>query len=348
LESNNRRGVLAGGNWIIDLVKLIDVYPSEEKLANIIYENASNGGAPYNVLKALYKMNFSFPLEGVGAIGDDDKGAEILRQCQEMQINSDQIKMIKGANTSYTDVMTVNSTGLRTFFHYRGANALLDESYFDFATSQAKIFHLGYLLLLDEMDNIRSDGLTGAAKVLENAKKSGFITSADIVSEQSKRYKKIIPISLPFIDILFINEFEAKMLTGIEIVDDEGRLSKVNGYKAAEEILNMGVLNWVLIHFPTGVIAINKNGNIIFQQSINVPNEKIKGTVGAGDAFAAGVLAGIHENWSMERCLGLGVNVAAISLLDATSSGGILSWQECMKLEERFGYRDIVESSNFY
>lgn len=331
---------MAGGNWIIDLVKLIDVYPKEENLANIINENASNGGAPYNVLKALYKMNFSFPLEGVGAIGDDKKGEEILQQCQEMQINTNQIKMIIGAHTSYTDVMTVNSTGLRTFFHYRGANALLDESYFDFAASKAKIFHLGYLLLLDCLDNTTPDGLTGAAKVLENAKRSGFITSADIVSEQSNRYKKIIPASLPFIDILFINEFEAKMLTEIEIFDDDGKFSKANGHRAAEAILNMGVLNWVIIHFPKGVIAINKKGNRIFQQSINIPSEKVKGTVGAGDAFAAGVLAGIHENWSMERSLILGVNVAAISLLDATSSGGILPWQECMKLEETFGYKN--------
>ena len=331
---------MAGGNWIIDLVKLIDVYPKEENLANIIFENSSNGGAPYNVLTALYKMNFSFPLEGVGAVGDDKFGEDILQQCREMQINTSQIKMIKGARTSYTDVMTVASTGLRTFFHYRGANALLDESYFDFASSKSKIFHLGYLLLLDELDTIRQDGLTGAAKVLNNAKKSGFLTSADVVSEQSKRYQKVIPASLPFIDILFINDFETKMLTGIEILNDEGKFSKVNAYRAGEAILHMGVLKWVIIHSPKGVIAINKKGNRIFQQSINLPSEKVKGTVGAGDAFAAGVLAGIHENWSMERSIILGVNVAAKSLLDTTSSGGILTWQECMKLEESFGYNN--------
>ena len=30
-----RSGLLAGGNWIIDQVKLIDVYPQPEQLANI-------------------------------------------------------------------------------------------------------------------------------------------------------------------------------------------------------------------------------------------------------------------------------------------------------------------------
>ena len=33
--TDERRGILAGGNWIIDQVKIIDVYPGHEQLANI-------------------------------------------------------------------------------------------------------------------------------------------------------------------------------------------------------------------------------------------------------------------------------------------------------------------------
>ena len=33
-SSTIRSGLLAGGNWIIDQVKLIDVYPQPEQLAN--------------------------------------------------------------------------------------------------------------------------------------------------------------------------------------------------------------------------------------------------------------------------------------------------------------------------
>lgn len=335
-----RRGVLAGGNWIIDLVKMVDVYPEEERLANILHEHASNGGAPYNVLKALHKMGVSFPLEGVGVLGEDGRGREILRECQEMNINTDQIKVAKDIKTSYTDVMTVASTGKRTFFHCRGANAVLDESCFDFSNSQAKLFHLGYLLLLDKLDTAGTDGFTGAAKVLKEAQASGLITSVDIVSEQSDRYERIIPSSLPFVDILFINEFETKMLTGIGIFDANGVFSIGNTYLAAERILAMGVSKWAIIHFPTGAMAINKQGQKIFQRGVNLPLEKIKGTVGAGDAFAAGVLMGIHDDWDMERSLELGVNVAAASLMDATSSEGILTWQKCMALGKSFGYKN--------
>jgi len=333
-----RNGILAGGNWIIDQVKMVDVYPTEERLANILSENASNGGAPYNVLKALHIMEVAFPLEGVGVLGDDERGQQILEECQGRGINTDQLKKLKGVKTSYTDVMTVTSTGRRTFFHCRGSNALLDESHFDFSRSAAKFFHLGYLLLLDKLDTVGADGLTGAARLLRKAKEAGFVTSADIVSEQSERYKNIVPASLSFIDILFVNEFEAKMLADTEIFDKAGNLSLSRGYAVAEKILAMGVLGWVVVHFPRGAIAVSKAGERIVQHGVHLPPEKIKGTVGAGDAFAAGVLAGLHEEWGMAKSLELGVNVAAASLMDTTSSGGIVSWQQCMEIGSVYGY----------
>ncbi len=338
MKENTGTGILAGGNWIIDNVKIVDVYPKEEKLANILKESTSNGGAPYNVLKAISKMGFQFPLKGIGAIGNDERGDYILNECRELQIDSAQVKKVKDTNTSYTDVMTVHGTGRRTFFHSRGANAYLDESYFDFSDCTAKVFHLGYLLLLDRLDAIGADGLTGAAKVLREARKSGMITCADLVSEQSERFKTVIPLALQFVDILFVNEFEAGMLTGIEICDDEGICSLLKAYEAAELILNTGVRKWVIIHFPKGAIALNKSGEKIFQPSVKMPAGKIKGSVGAGDAFAAGVLAGVHEDWTMAKSLLLGVNAAASSLMDASSSESIMTWQECLKLGDDFGY----------
>ncbi|MCX6912914.1 MAG: hypothetical protein NT167_07705 [Verrucomicrobia bacterium] len=44
-SANGRRGLLAGGNWIIDLVKMIDVYPQPEQLANVRSQTQGTGGA---------------------------------------------------------------------------------------------------------------------------------------------------------------------------------------------------------------------------------------------------------------------------------------------------------------
>lgn len=338
VSDKSRRGIIAGGNWIIDHIKLIEIYPQEERLANIQMEFTGNGGAPFNLLVTLFKMETNIPLEGIGVIGDDENGKIIREECNSKSINSEQIREIKDVATSYTDVMTVQSTGKRTFFHYRGTNALLDKTYFDFSKTRAKIFHFGYLLLLDGLDNIESDGLTGAAHVLKSAKSKGLWTSVDIVSEQSNRYKEIIPPALPYVDFLFLNEYETEMLVGECILDEKGALVVEKGFHAAELLLNLGVLQWVIIHFPGGAIAMSKQGERIYQRGICVPIESIKGTVGAGDAFAAGVLAGIHENWNIKECLVSGVSVAASSLQDVTSTGSIRSWKDCMKLGNDFGW----------
>lgn len=333
-----RNGILVGGNWIIDQVKVIESYPSEERLVSITEEYSSNGGAAYNVLKDLYKMKVPFPLEGVGLVGKDERGDHIMEECRLMNIDRSQMKQTGKASTSYTDVMSVKSTGRRTFFHHRGANALLDETCFDFSGSRAKIFHLGYLLLLDKLDGIGPDGVTGASRILKGAKEKGFVTSVDVVSEASGRYKDIIPVSLPYIDYLFINEFEAGMLTGVSTIDNHGNVSAEACCRAAAEIMSLGVREWTILHFPRAVLAIHKTGKKILQPSVKLDHRNILGSVGAGDAFAAGVLMGIHENRDMEECLKAGVGVAAASLSSVTSSDGVLPYRDCLALAESYGY----------
>jgi sugar/nucleoside kinase (ribokinase family) len=337
-----RNGILVGGNWILDQVKVMDVYPDEEKLANILTESSCNGGSAYNVIMGLSKLRVNFPLSAVGLVGDDSRGNKIINHCQSLGINITQIHKTKKARTSYTDVMSVQSTGKRTFFHQRGANARLDIKHFDFSISQDKIFHLGYLLLLDQLDIIEADGTTRATKVLKNAQEQGLITSVDIVSERSDRFKDVIPPALPYIDYLFVNEYEAGMITGIQTADSDCTVILDQCYEAAFKIIAMGVNKWVILHFPQGVIAVCKDGNSHYQASIKVPSDQIKGASGAGDAFAAGVLTGVHNEQDMKDCLKLGVCAAASSLFEPTSSDGILPADECLKLAGVFGYREAL------
>src|ERR1043165_9348998 len=151
-SSSSRRGLLAGGNWIIDQVKIIDVYPQREQLANIRSQSQGTGGSPYNVLIDLAKLGADFPLYGAGFVGKDDFGRYILEDCAQNDIDTKFLRVNASAPTSYTDVMTEKEGGRRTFFHNRGANALWDGSDLDFKKIKAQIFHLGYLLLLDAMD----------------------------------------------------------------------------------------------------------------------------------------------------------------------------------------------------
>lgn len=333
------KGILAGGNWIIDEVSMIDTYPKEENLANILTEYSSNGGAAYNVLKDLSQLGALFPLAGIGLVGRDERGQRILEDCREFGIAVDRLKETPHANTSYTNVVTVQGSGKRTFFHQRGANALLNESDFDFSPSAYRIFHLGYLLLLDSLDITDPTGCTGASKVLKKAGEMGLITSADVVSEHSDRFREIVYPALPYIDYLFINEYEAMKVSGIP-TSEGNEVNPEACIKAALKIKTMGVREWVILHFPCGAVAVKNEDELIFQRSVDLPAEKIRGTVGAGDALAAGVLFGVHEGWPMARSLRLGVCAAAACLMAPTSSEGILHWEECMRLPNLYGFKE--------
>jgi sugar/nucleoside kinase (ribokinase family) len=336
-----RTGILAGGNWILDRTKIIDVYPAQDALANILAETSCNGGGPYNVLIDLARLEAPFPLAAVGLVGDDEAGHYILQDCHSHGIDTRQLRVTTKAPTSYDDVMTVKSTGRRTFFFQRGANAFLDAEHFDFEQSEARIFHLGYLLLLDRLDLPHPTHGTVAAAVLQRAQEAGLETSVDLVSEDSDRFPSIVRPALRFCDYCLLNELEAERTTGITITRN-GEIDHGAALKAAHELLAAGVRQWVVIHFPAAAIAVDSSGQELLQPSLNVPQQKIAGTVGAGDAFAAGVLLGLHEGLSMQVALTYGVCAAAASLTDPTTSNGVKPLRECLQLAEEFSYRRIT------
>ena len=81
--------MLAGGNWIIDQVKIIDANSKHEQLANIYDQSQGTGGSPYNVLLDLAKMEAPFPLEGAGLVGQDSLGAIYSGGLQEQRDRSE-------------------------------------------------------------------------------------------------------------------------------------------------------------------------------------------------------------------------------------------------------------------
>lgn len=334
-----RNGITAAGNWIIDYAKTIDDYPAQDTLATILSVSSSSGGAAYNVLMDLARMEAPFPLSGIGLIGDDAAGQKVLEDCRRMGIDHQQVRTIGEAGTAYTDVMIARETGRRTFFTYRGANAYLGPGHFDFGGIVSKILHVGYPLLLDKLDAFMDEKLTNLAHVLKKALEEGLVTSLDLVSIKSDRFREIVIPSLPYVDLLFLNEFEASQLTGVDLT--AGHFSQKDLEATISKLFGMGVRTRVILHFPEGVVAAGPESILISQGSVMVPREMIQGTPGAGDALAAGVLYGIHEGWTPERSLIAGVCVAAASLTEKGCSDGVKPLADCLRLGAQYGYRKM-------
>ncbi|SPE53848.1 PfkB domain protein [Verrucomicrobia bacterium] len=337
-SANSRRGLLAGGNWIIDQVKIIDVYPPPEQLANIRAQSEGTGGAPYNVLVDLARSSAPFPLEGAGLVGQDALGERILQTCRQHNIDVSFLGTTTKAPTSFTDVMTEQSSGRRTFFHARGANALWRGADLQFSKTRARIFHLGYLLLLDALDEPDSQFGTRAAHLLADAQAAGLKTSVDVVSEESDRFARIVSPALKHVDYCILNEIEAGKTTGFKIRHPEGGLDTAALRHAAGALLQHGVRDLVVIHFAEGAFARTRKGEDVWQSSLKLPADYIAGTVGAGDAFCAGVLMGLHEGWDLPRCLLTGVCIAAASLSQATCTSGVKALPASLALARKFGF----------
>lgn len=335
---SKRNGLLAGGNWIVDSVKLIDVFPQQDALANIASVTKGAGGSPFNILVDQAIMGAKYPLYGAGLISNDDNGSWIVDLCKKSGIDTSALLRTNDAPTSFTDVMTVKSTGRRTFFHARGTNALLGPEHFDFSKTTAKHFHYGYLLLCDRMDQPSATHGVVAAEVLERATKAGLKVSIDCVSEDSDRFPRIVKPAIKHVDYCIMNEFEAGRVTGRH-VRREDALDVGALREAMQALLDEGVRERVIVHYPEGACALGRDGKWHEHGSINLPSGYIKGAAGAGDAFAAGVLMGWHDELPVETQLRYGVCAAAANLSDETCTGGLKPLAECLALGECYGYR---------
>ncbi|CAF1221654.1 unnamed protein product [Rotaria sp. Silwood1] len=343
-------GIICAGTIVIDYVIIVDQWPLENSLSNIYRETKSGGGGPFNILKDLHSMDVNLPLSIVGLLGNDDNGQWLIDDCKKSNIDINQLHKTKdNTPTSYTYVISVESTGRRTFFNQRGTNALFSDIHFDFNYLVNKkhynLFYLGYLTILNQLDRI-IDNETIAGKVLKQAKEYGLETIVDFVSAQNVLYTKIAALTLPYVDHLIINEIELGY-----ILDQTLQQATIAQIEQAARILieKYHVQRTVTIHFDCGTVCISRENNqrleCFIQGSLYLPKGFIKGAVGAGDAFAAGIIYGIYKKWPIQERLSCAVCVAAMCLNDETPYAGVKNIEECMKLKEIYQFRILDATS---
>jgi len=336
--SEQRCGILAGGNFITDYVKMVDAWPEQDTLVSIRSQSMSNGGGPYNILKDLARLDPDLPLEACGLVGEDPNGDWVIADCQAAGIDVAQLHRTSEVATSYTDAITVASTGRRTFFHQRGANALLSPGHFDFTSTRARIFVLGYLMLLDTLDQSDANGTSGAASVLRAAREAGLTTAVDCVSEPGSQFRGVVLAALRETDVLFMNEFEIGQVVGHGVAPGRDPMVAAAVELAGEEIREEGQ---IVLHSAKGAVVVDGDGTCVTHGSVLLPDSEIAGATGAGDAFAAGYLLGRHRGAGAEECLRDGVCAAAMSLSDPTPSAGMRAHEECIELGDRYGFRNF-------
>ena len=338
MAGSARRGFIAGGTWCLDRNRRIDAWPREDSVGIAWGLEERGGGPACNLAIDIKRLDPSMPVETIGLVGDDDAGRKLVAEAERAGLDARQMHVSTEGPTHTTEAFISQASGLRTHISDLGVSALLSPEHFDFSSTTARYMHLGLPGIHPRMDARWQDEANGWVAVLKAARSAGLQTNLELCTVTPERLRGLILPCLPHLDTLVVNDSEIGALAGTATVRD-GRTDIDACTRACTALLQQGAMHLVTVHFPEGGITVTREGDVFLVPSVKVPADAIVGPNGAGDAFAAGFLYGLHESWPIEDCLWLGHAAAACSLRSAGTTDGVEHWRTCVSVAETWGRR---------
>ena len=334
-----RRGVLSAGSFCVDFNKSIARWPDQDTVTEVVRIDRQGGGAGYNMAIDLKRLDPAFPVEAMGVIGADDLGRFLVGECEAHGVACDGLRALPDGATMSVDAINVLDTGRRTHFFHAGVSAAMSPAHFDFSSTQAKILHLGLPGAHAAMDAPWRADANGWVAVLKAARAAGLLTNLELMSTSAERLAELGRPCLPHLDYLIVNDFEIGALAGVATRRADGSTDVVSVGHAIAKALDLGAMRWVVAHFPEGAVAGGRDGTRAALGSVAAPASAIAGVNGAGDAFAAGVIYGLHEGWAIVDCLRLAHSAAAASMRAVSTTEGVVPVADCLALAGKWGLR---------
>ena len=294
------------GNVVFDVL----VRPVEQLrwAATTLVETVSQqlGGNAGSTSYTLAKLGI--PTFVVTLTGRDAAAEAVIARLHAAGVDTSRI-MRTDAPTSVA-VSLVNRAGERALLYQLGASA---ESFPSFPISGAAHFHLAAVF---RMTHLR----TAAPDVLRRAKELGMTTSVETQWDTEDQWMKVLGPSLPSTDLLFVNEDEARMLTGSDDIA-----------AAAGTLLSAGA--------KTVCIKLGFRGCAVFngEESFTSPGFRVNAidSTGAGDCFSGGYIAALQRHLSHREAARIGNAAGALSVQQLGATAGILGWEETLDWMER-------------
>jgi sugar/nucleoside kinase (ribokinase family) len=235
------------------------------------------GGCALNTASALVRLGVSATV--VGRIGADSFGDFLIGLMDERGIDHRGVLRDASVPTSAT-VGLVPGSGERTFLHAYGANAHLRHDDVDLALlDDARCLHIAGALVLESLDG------EPLARLLADARARGLLTSLDTVFDPSGRWARVEP-SLPHLDVAMPGIAEARAISGES--DPASVAAWFRGRGVGTVALTMGAEGCYV-------------AGDAFEGHVPAPHVVAIDGTGAGDAFAAGLLAGLLGGRPLEE-----------------------------------------------
>jgi ribokinase len=243
--------------------------PDETLLGDkVSYRFGGKGGN-----QALAAAKIDVQVFMAGRIGTDNFGKQIYDTLSNQNINLDGLKMVDEATGM--SVALIGSDGIYSAVVVSGVNQTIDLS--EIAVPD----DLTVLVLQNEINTDAN------FEIIKKVPKSTFIilNAAPALTPNKDFFERI--------DILIVNQLEAKML-----LNDEPSI--FNNLDALRKLQNLGPKEVIITLGADGYTGISKNGEIFSEPGIKVD---VLSTHGAGDSFVGTLAAFI--------CKGEPINIAA-------------------------------------
>ena len=305
--------IICLGILVADIVgRPLRSVPDPGRLVLVDEMSLHTGGCAINTATALARLGL--PVDVIGKIGTDSFGDFVLNALAERGISSIGVTRDSQVGTSATMVM-VSQDGERRFVHYLGANAHLTLADVDLSMVEAgSILHIAGSLVMPGIDG------EPTAELLRHARAAGVTTFLDTVWDDTGRWMDTLAPCLPYVDYFVPSLPEGQALTGKDAPTEVARALLACGVKTVG--LKMGV---------DGCLVLSAGGQMLRIPAFQVD---VVDATGAGDAFAAGFIAGVWQEWDLEKTARFANAVGALSVTGLGASGGVRSLSETISFME--------------
>ncbi|TPW34247.1 adenosine kinase [Oecophyllibacter saccharovorans] len=281
---------------------LIDTPTMERLQKKVRVDRVAGGGSAANTAVVAARMGLSTGF--LGTVADDAAGSDFARDLQAQKVTYPSRDTARTTSVPTARcLILVTPEGERTMFTYLGACVdFTPEDVLPATVAAARVTYLeGYLFDLPQSQA----AFHRAAELAHAAGRQVALTLSDTFCIQRHReaFRELVRNS---VDLLFANEEELKALYETDSLEDAlARVARDAGVTA---------------------VTRGEKGAVVVKgtERHDVPTQSVRAvdTTGAGDAFAAGFLAGWARDRSLADCADLGNKAAGAGILQMGARPG--------------------------
>ena len=266
------------------------------------------GGGAMNVAVGL--NNFGIKTAPYISIGKDQVGREIFEYLRSKKISPSLIHTTSNHKTGFSIIITAEKDREHTIFSFKGASDYLRVS--GLSQFRTDWFYVASLTNKEwEVDFER----------IGRQSKRGTKIAWNPGSMQLKEYLQMKRL-MKFVDLLILNKSEARNL--VSKIKKLKACKKVDDPKyLLHELQGLGAKKVVITEGSKGVKAIDEKQKFYYYPAKSI-KKRVVDTVGAGDSFASGLMAGLVRWDDFDKALQLGLKNSASVLYQVGAQNGLL------------------------